>query len=144
MMTGRTLGLLFAMCFALPFSTTTADAWFKVKNNTSKRASVAFMWHKPNCDGSQSNWAVAGWWNLNPGETKTVYGGDLQKNNRYYYYYAFDEGGAEWSGPYSTCVPTRRFEWCDNTCDTAPDTRAVGFQEVDVGGNNNYTINLQP
>jgi uncharacterized membrane protein len=135
---------IFASFLAFFFVTPPADAWFKFKNSTSKRMSVAFMWHKPNCDGTRSNWAVAGWWNLNPGETKTVYGGDLQDNNRFYYFYAFDEDGGEWTGPYGVCVPSRRFDWCDNICDTAPDTRNAGFQEVDVGANNNYTINLQP
>lgn len=144
MTTRRGLSVLLTSLLTFSLGTVPADAWFRFKNNTSKRMSVAFMWHKPNCDGSQSSWAVQGWWNLNPAETKTVYGGDLQDTNRYYYFYAFDEGGAEWSGPYSTCVPSRRFDWCDNICDTAPDTRNVGFQEVDVGGNNNYTINLQP
>lgn len=135
---------VFCILLAFVLGISDANAWFRMKNSTNKRMSVAFQWHKPNCDGSKSNWEVAGWWILNPDETKTVYGSDLQDTNRYYYYYVFDESGTEWSGPYSTCVPMRQFDWCDNICDTAPDTRNAGFREIDIGSNNNYTLNLTP
>jgi hypothetical protein len=49
--------------------------------------------YDPGCFGT---WDKAGWWVLNPGETKQAF----TTSNEYGYYYAEATDGAIWSGPY--------------------------------------------
>lgn len=140
-MRSRGMSIVLAGLLAMTFGATDASAWFRFKNKTNRTIWVAFMWYKPGCD-TGSDWATAGWWKLSPGQTKTVYGGDLQDNNTYFYYYAHDSDGREWKGPYTVCVPQPAFSWCDNICNTAPSTHYRGFREKYINGYNNYTINL--
>ena len=59
--------------------------WLAFKNNYSKLVSVAVMQRDDDaCGGEYGGWATHGWWNLNPGETKTV----IYTSNRYVYFYA--------------------------------------------------------
>lgn len=130
-----TVTLLVALLLA-----TDAHAWFKFCNKTSVTIWVTFQWSSPGCsDGS--GWETRGWWKLDPGQTKTVFGQDLQSVGAYYYYYAEASDGSVWGGPFDTCVPYSVFDWCLNTCCT-PTCRTVGFREKYIGGNNNFTINL--
>jgi uncharacterized membrane protein len=81
-----------------------AQAWFKFRNTTKATVWVSFLWYSPGCsDGG--DWTKKGWWRLEPGQTKTVFGKDLQSVNTYYYWYAESNDGAVWSGPFNTCVP---------------------------------------
>ena len=81
-----------------------AQAWFKFRNKTSATVWVSFLWYSPGCsDGG--DWTKKGWWKLEPGQIKTVFGSDLQSVNTYYYYYAESSDGTKWSGPFNTCVP---------------------------------------
>ena len=123
------------------FSANDANAWFRFSNKTDTTIWVAFQWYSPHCF-EDSNWAVAGWWKLVPGETKTVFGADLQTVNKYYYFYAEGADGSLWSGPFRTCTPATAFSWCDNLCNTAPGTRILGYREKYIGTYNNYTVNL--
>ena len=132
--------LVIAVFIAL-LSETDANAWFRFRNKTNTTIWVAFQRYSPHCD-ENSEWAVAGWWKLTPGQTKTVFGADLQTVNKYYYYYAEGADGSVWSGPFDTCTPITAFDWCDNVCNTAPETRILGYREKYIGNFNNYTINL--
>jgi uncharacterized membrane protein len=134
------VSLMAALLISL-LSATDANAWFRFRNKTNTTVWVAFQWYSPNCDNG-SDWAVAGWWKLSPGQTKTVFGSDLQSVNAYYYYYAEGADGTVWAGPYNTCTPIKAFNWCDNTCDNAPGTRILGYREKLVWWYNNYTVNL--
>jgi uncharacterized membrane protein len=117
-----------------------AHAWFKFKNGTSTTVWVSFQWYSPGCpDGG--DWETRGWWKLDPGQTKTVFGSDLQSVDSYYYYYAEASDGGTWSGPFDTCLPQSAFDWCLDVCCT-PTCRVVGFREKYIDGYNNYTITL--
>ena len=114
---------------------------FRFCNQYGKTLWVAFQWSSPGCpDGG--DWETAGWWKLDPGQCKVVFGRDLQEVNTYYYFYAEAIDGAVWGGPFMTCVPQTVFDWCLNTCSTA--ARYVGFRELNIDGYNNYTFNLTP
>ncbi|MBD1811958.1 DUF1036 domain-containing protein [Microcoleus vaginatus] len=100
---------------------------------------VAIMYYRPNCsDGG--NWAKKGWWRLNPGECKVVYGGSLRSLNRYYCYYAEADNGANWSGPYVRPVPPQAFDWCEWISNTQATN--VGFRLLDINSYDNFTLNL--
>ena len=134
------VSLLAGVLVAL-LSASDANAWFRFRNKTNTTIWVTFQWYSPNCDIG-SNWAVAGWWKLTPGQTKTVFGADLQSVNTYYYYYAEGADGSKWSGPFDTCAPITAFNWCDNRCNNASGTRILGYREKYIDGYNNYTVNL--
>jgi uncharacterized membrane protein len=108
-------------------------------NGYSQVLSVAIMWYHPNCpDGG--DWEKKGWWNINPGNTAHVLDLDLDETNRYYYFYAEAVDGHTWSGPYFTNVPSEAFDWCENTGSTT--SRSLGFRELDIGDNDDYTLTL--
>jgi uncharacterized membrane protein len=120
---------------------TQAHAWFQFTNQTDQPVYVAFQSYSPSCSG---NWETRGWWLLNPGESKIVFGGDLQQvGSTFFYYYAESaDGTLVWNGAFPTSVPTSAFVWCLNTSNSDPTTRTVGFREINVGGANNYTLTL--
>ena len=131
--------------FTVLLGTTDAQAWFRFQNKTSKTVWVAFQWYSPDvCSGEDGHdpglWETAGWWKLLPGQTKTVFGPDLQSVNKYYYWYAEASDGTAWTGPFSTCVPDTAFKWCLRTCTDA--ASILGFREKYIGNFNNYTIRL--
>ncbi len=121
-----------------------ANAWFQFTNSTSKSVLVVFQWHSPSGCAESGSWETAGWWQLAPGETKVVYGDDLQasSSSNFYYYAETDDQVTAWSGPFQTCVPATSFNWCLHGCNSEPDTRVLGFREVDVGSANNYTVEI--
>jgi uncharacterized membrane protein len=113
----------------------------KIKNKYPHTLWVTIMWYAPNCsDGG--NWEKAGWWQLSPGQTKTVFGGNLHEVNRYYCYYAQASDGATWSGPYERSVPPTAFDWCEWTANTQ--SFDVGYRLLDIGNNDNFTLSLTP
>ncbi len=100
---------------------------------------VSIIRYTPNCpDGG--DWTKEGWWGIEPGQCKIVYGGDLQKVNRYFYYYAETAGGVIWTGPIFTFVPIQPFSWCLATANTS--SRSVGFRLLDIEHYNNFTLSL--
>jgi uncharacterized membrane protein len=108
-------------------------------NSYHTTVNVAIIYYHPNCpDGG--DWVKKGWWVLNPGECKVPYGGDLNDLNRYYLYVAEAIDGRFWAGEYVRQVPNRAFEWCENTAST--DSRQAGFRLLDIGDNDNFTVNL--
>ncbi|MGH6815596.1 MAG: DUF1036 domain-containing protein [Hyphomicrobiaceae bacterium] len=129
--------LVFMLCIA----SASAQSRISFHNQSSRVVTLAIMVFKPGCDGSTSNYATRGWWNLNSGDRQTVYVGD---HRTFIYFYAYNDLGEEYttSGPYFACVPARRFDWCQNTCDTAPGTRSVAFREVFIGTGTNVVIPL--
>ncbi len=102
---------------------------------------VTIIWYSPDCpDGSQ--WEKEGWWGMAPGESKVVFGSDLDEINRYYYFHAEADDGAFWAGSVVEPVTDAAFDWCLDTSSTA--ARDVGFRELDIGGNDDYTVTLIP
>ena len=112
---------------------------FRFCNHSPVRAWVVFEWYRPNCpDGG--NWQKKGWWSLEPGECKTVFGPDLRSLSACYYYYAEADDGSVWAGNIPESVPNRAFDWCATT--SSSDSRTVGLREVCTGNFANYTVNL--
>jgi uncharacterized membrane protein len=128
----------------------TAHAAFRFCNKYPRTVWVAFSWWSSGCAGAAPSdpWNVAGWWQLAPGETKVVYGPDLQDSNQFYYYYAEAEDGTTWSGPVKHYVYQKAFQFCEGAVpyilDPNNPSREVGFREVYVGFVDNYTLNLVP
>ncbi len=105
--------------------------------------SVAVMQLDSAACGSFGGWATHGWWNLNPGEAKTV----ISTTNRYAFFYARAVDGRWWgdaTGPRMYVNPHAKFDSCvsigTNTWDLVNAARA------DLGTNmqNTHTVNLNP
>ncbi|RYZ39230.1 MAG: DUF1036 domain-containing protein [Myxococcaceae bacterium] len=117
-----------------------AHAWMQYCNGTSLTLWTTYQWYAPSCDPTGGNpWQKQGWWSLNPGECKIVFGASLP--GRYSYYYA-EGGGQVWAGAYSTCTPYSAFNYCDNLCNT--NARSLGYRELDTGTSTNYTLTFTP
>jgi uncharacterized membrane protein len=86
--------------------------WFAFHNNYTQLVSVAVMQFDPDaCGGEGGNWASHGWWNLNPGETKTAIW--TKYDTAYFYGEAGD--GSWWgneNGPRVYVNPYDRFDSC--------------------------------
>ena len=61
-------------------------------NNYPSTLWAMIEWYHPNCEDG-GNWEKAGWWKIDPGQTKTVFGGDVSDVNRYWYFFAHDADG---------------------------------------------------
>ena len=112
-------------------------------NHYSERVWVAYMFWSPDaCGGGGGNWQTIGWLGIEPGSCATVYANDLDDvNNRYWYFYAQnDDQSGEWSGDIEVGVTDRAFNHCLNIGE--PDERAVFYRLLDVGDNDDYTVNL--
>ena len=67
-------------------------------------------WHHPNCpDGGE--WEKAGWWQMEPGEERTAYGGSVGGIQASWYYYAHAADGAELARLVHGDGSTRAFDW---------------------------------
>jgi hypothetical protein len=80
---------------------------------------------------------LAGWYNLDTGQSMTV---DLDDINRYWFFNADATDGAYWAGDVVHDVPPTAFDWCWNTDSNV--AFSVGFREIDVGDNDDFTVNL--
>jgi len=98
-------------------------------------------WYHPGCEDC-GDWEKAGWWEIEPGASATVYGDDLEDVNRYWYYYAQAADGAYWAGVYDEVVPYIAFDWCSDVANT--DSFSVGMRELDINGNDDYTLTFVP
>jgi uncharacterized membrane protein len=104
--------------------------WVAFKNIYNQSISVAIMKQDTDaCGGEGGNWATAGWWLLNPGESKTAF----WTTNQYSYYYAEAQDGVSWgdsNGP-AVYVTSTRFNSCLNI--GSSNARIVTMNKVDVG-----------
>lgn len=114
------------------------------QNNYSSPVWVAVMWWSPDlCGGDGGNWATAGWWGLNPGDSVCT---DVWTDNEYFYFYAEADDGAVWAGPYGPVYATyQAFQGCINIGSTQ-DYLQLGMLQVDAGwwywAYFTYTVNL--
>lgn len=110
-------------------------------NNYPSDVWVCILWYHPNCpDGG--DWEKEGWWHMSQGQCVVVFGDDLEDINRYWYFFAEAADGAFWAGAPQITVTDRVFDWCVNT--SSSDSFTVGLREIDVGDNDDYTVNLIP
>ncbi len=111
----------------------------RVCNHYTRTIWVTIMWYSPNC-GDGGNWRKRGWWKIDPGQCKIVFGEDLEDINRYFCYYANSSDGSEWSGPYIRDVPINAFLWCEWSKDSQ--SREIGYRLLDIEDNDDFTLNL--
>jgi len=111
-----------------------------VRNQTNRTVFVALGYHWPNCpDGD--NWGKKGWWRVAPGGTATVRGG-ASNGAKYFFHAHNDDGTLQWSGPFTTLLPSNPFDWCWPTGSTNSTLR--GMQKIIVPATSiNHTIVLQ-
>jgi uncharacterized membrane protein len=117
-----------------------------ITNQYSASLSAAIMfWSPDTCSGEGGDWQMMGWWNIDPGGSAFVYANDLEDLNRYWYYYAYSSDGARWAGDGSwvRSVPTAAFNQCFGA-GVVGDTEEVDFRQLDIDGNDDWTLNLTP
>jgi uncharacterized membrane protein len=108
-------------------------------NQYSSTVWLTIMWYHPNCpDGG--DWEKAGWWGISPSGCANVFDADLDEINRYYCFYAEADDGTVWAGPYARNVPQEAFDWCEWTDSNT--ARGVGYRLLDIGDNDDFTVNL--
>jgi uncharacterized membrane protein len=107
---------------------------------------TSIMFYSPeSCGGEGGNFEKMGWWRIAPGSCALVYANDL--DNRFWYYFAEADDGAVWSGPFLASVSLSRFggrRWCWGLETSDPAQIRIGYRELDIGDNNNYTLNFVP
>lgn len=117
-------------------------------NSYPKLISTAIMfWSPDTCGGEGDNFQMIGWWNIAPGACAFVYANDLEDLNRYWYYYAEAEDGAVWAGPYGASVPLAAFNQCYGIgviIENGNESVSIGFRELDIGDNDDYTLTFTP
>ena len=104
---------------------------------------VTYMfWSPDDCGGEGKNWQNIGWFGISPGSCATVYANDLDDvNNRYWYFYGTNNSGSYvWTGPYTAYVSDAVFNGCLGFASS--EMYDVGYQEIDVGDYENFTVNL--
>lgn len=117
------------------FGTVSAQADFRLCNNTSSRVGIAIGYK------DQDGWATEGWWNLTPRSCETLMRGTLVA--RYYYVYAVDyDRGGEWSGQAFMCTRDKEFTVRGTEDCLARGYDRTGFFEVDTGEQQTWTVQL--
>ncbi|MCW2902365.1 MAG: hypothetical protein JWO67_4630 [Streptosporangiaceae bacterium] len=97
-------------------------------------------WYHPNCpDGG--DWEKEGWWQLQPGESKIAYAGDLNDVGFWWYGFAHAADGRVWGGNFPELVPARAFRWCEHTADTS--SRTVGMFEFPGGQSDKHVVTFR-
>jgi len=108
-----------------------------------QRLWVAYMFYSPDaCGGEGGNFQTIGWFPVDFASTVTVYANDLDDvNNRYWFFYAEnDDASLVWAGPWPVYVTDEAFNHCLKVGTT--NSRRVGFREIDVGDNEDFTVTL--
>jgi uncharacterized membrane protein len=101
---------------------------------------VAIMFWSPARCGHYGNFGTRGWWQVDRGQTKLVWGGNT--GNRYYYYYAKAADGAQWTGNFGPVyVYHQAFDSCLRIGSSAA-YATVKMREIDVDNYDNYTMTL--
>ncbi|MGG4046234.1 DUF1036 domain-containing protein [Paenibacillus favisporus] len=111
---------------------------FYVRNSTPNPVWVAVGYYDPDC--SPITYTKAGWYRITPGRRMLLVTGSSV--NQTYYFYAYDLFGNTWSGDFPTYVPSSAFNMCWIERCQGTGCREVGFDEVNVGNSQNYTLNL--
>jgi uncharacterized membrane protein len=118
---------------------------FSFQNSYSPTASVwvLIVYQDNSCSYP---WRKEGWWEIAPGQTVTVYGGDLQSSSLSvnWYYYAQASDGAVWTsaGPSVEVNSSSAFNQC--TSDNSGCDETVNLRDVNINGYDNYTLQLVP
>jgi uncharacterized membrane protein len=125
-----------------------AHADFTIKNSYTSRIWVAVNYGGSGKCGAEGYWRTIGWYEVAPGETRTIWRGDLNNFHPAWSYYAEAEDGAIWSYPNAPAShrlyvhPTAAFDICGNIANTQMVIK--NFRPLYVGGLTHYTLNFTP
>jgi len=123
------------MLLGMWLGTGTANADFRLCNNTASRVGVAIGYK------DQEGWTTEGWWNLTARSCETLLRGPLVA--RYYYIYAVDyDRGGEWSGKAFMCTRDKEFTIRGIENCLARGFDRTGFFEVDTSEQRAWTVQL--
>jgi uncharacterized membrane protein len=113
-------------------------------NHYPRTISTVIMFYSPDsCGGEGGDFEQMGWWNIEPGACALVYANDLEDLNRYWFYYAISfSDGAFWAGDLQSQVPLDAFSLCWNIGISGPPMKQIGYRELDIGDNDDYTLNF--
>lgn len=108
---------------------------------------TAIMFYSPEtCGGDGGDFEMMGWWRIEPGSCASVYANDLEDLNRYWYYFAHAADGTVWAGPFGASVPRTAFgggQACwGSQMGGSTEFEEIGFRQLDIGDNDNYTLTL--
>ena len=117
------------------FAVSPAEASYKICNKTSTSVDAAFGYKK------NGDWVSEGWWHIDPGQCKKVYGKELDAQ-KYYFYADAADGSGEWKGDYTFCTLEKEFTIIGDTNCKSRGYKPRGFREVDVGDSVDWTSNL--
>lgn len=114
---------------------TPALAGLEFCNETDRKRTIAIGYSKDKI------WTSEGWWGLQPGECKTLVGGDLEQ--RYYYYRATARGVPFKGENFFFCTETQPFTiQGDEGCEARGYDR-VAFRKIDTGKSaKHFTLTL--
>lgn len=119
----------------LILSTGFAHADLRFCNGTGSRVGVA-IGYKGGAD-----WVSEGWWNIDPGDCRTILEGSL--SSRFYYVHAIDyDQGGEWGGETAMCTRDTSFTISGTQRCEQRGYATSGFYEVDTGERKTFTIQL--
>ena len=114
-------------------STPPAEASLKICNRTDSWINTAIA------HVIQGGWRSEGWWGMNPGECKIVYGGSAA--SREFHFYAYSQSGRVWKGGQGHCVGeqafTIDFTWDSPRCDIRD------FRKLNTVSTKNSTVNIR-
>ncbi len=135
----RSSAIALAALVALPVFawSSPAAADLRVCNKTMSSIGVAIGYR------ADDDWTTEGWWNLPADACATLISGPL--TSRYFYIYAVDyDLGGDWHGSSFMCTSPTEFTIRGIGDCVARGYDRTGFFEVDVGGDQNHTIQLDP
>jgi len=116
-------------------SSTSANADFRLCNNTGSRVGIALGYK------DAEGWTTEGWWNVPARTCETLLRGALVA--RYYYIYAVDyDRGGEWSGHAYMCSREKEFTIRGIGDCLARGYDRTGYFEVDTGEQRSWTVQL--
>src|SRR5258706_11791624 len=110
---------------------------------------TSIMFYSPEtCGGDGRDFEMMGWWRIEPGSCAHVYANDLEDLNQFWYYFAEADDGAVWAGPFGANVPLDAFgggQSCWGTQKVAGNNfERIGYRELDIGSNDDYTLTFIP
>lgn len=119
----------FVLIIMLSMLSLNCKAGMEFCNRTTETISIAIGYK------SGSDWVSEGWWNIYPGECKTVKSGYLP--NSYYYYRATSSSGS-WEDDYYFCTQSQAFTiYGDDNCSSRGYSRK-GFIQLTASGGDTF------
>ena len=108
---------------------------------------TSIMFYSPEtCGGEGDDFEMMGWWQIAPGSCALVYANDLEDVNQFWYYFARADDGTFWAGDRVAHVPLEPFggdQWCWGIGIAGPPLHRIGYRELDIGDNDDYTLTFR-